>query len=62
MTRLRFRLLFFVTLLLAAAASFANVTTVRFSVWDGDKALETIRQLVADFESQNPDIKVKLEN
>lgn len=49
-------------LLFASAATFAEDTVIRFSVWDGDKALETIRELCKDFEKENPGIKVKLEN
>lgn len=62
MNRLVVRLFVLLTCLLASVSSFADPVTIRFSVWDGDKALETIRSLVADFEKQNPDIKVKLEN
>jgi ABC-type sugar transport system permease subunit/ABC-type glycerol-3-phosphate transport system substrate-binding protein len=40
----------------------AEKVTLRLSVWDGDKALETVRKLCRDFESLNPNIKVKLEN
>ena len=48
-------------MLLLASLSMAEVT-LRLSVWDGDKALETIRKLCRDFEAENPDVKVKLEN
>jgi multiple sugar transport system permease protein len=40
----------------------AQKTVIRFSVWDGDKALETIRSLCAEYEKQNPSVKIKLEN
>ncbi|MER3495395.1 MAG: hypothetical protein C4320_00325, partial [Armatimonadota bacterium] len=36
--------------------------TIRFTVWDGDVALRTIRELCTRFESENPDIRIKLEN
>lgn len=40
----------------------AEPITLRLSVWDGNIALETIRGLVARFERENPDIRVKVEN
>ncbi len=36
--------------------------TIRLSVWDGDKALETIRKIAHLFEQDNPHVKVKIEN
>ena len=50
-------LLFFI----ASSFSFAE-TTLRLSVWDGDKALETIRAVCKQFEAENPGFKVKIEN
>jgi ABC-type sugar transport system permease subunit/ABC-type glycerol-3-phosphate transport system substrate-binding protein len=42
--------------------SFASAATVlRLSVWDGDKALETVRKICADFEKENPGVKIKIE-
>ncbi|RYG28699.1 sugar ABC transporter substrate-binding protein, partial [bacterium] len=46
----------------APLAQAAEPVTLRLSVWDGDEALKTVRGIVADFERQNPDIRVKLEN
>ena len=51
-----------VGILSAAALGNAQTKTVRLSVWDGDKALETIRELCKQFEAENPGVKVKLEN
>ena len=51
-----------VGILTAAALGNAQTKTVRLSVWDGDKALETIRELCKQFEAENPGVKVKLEN
>ncbi|MGV3613811.1 MAG: extracellular solute-binding protein [Fimbriimonas sp.] len=48
--------------LLAACAGAAERVTLRFTVWDGDESLRVIRRVLAQFEAENPDIKVKLEN
>ncbi len=48
-------------MLLMATLSSAEVT-LRLSVWDGDKALNTVRKICALFEKENPGVKVKLEN
>jgi ABC-type sugar transport system permease subunit/ABC-type glycerol-3-phosphate transport system substrate-binding protein len=45
---------------LASLAS-CDPVTLRFTVWDGDVSLKVIRTVLAQFEAQNPDIKVKLE-
>ena len=37
-------------------------TTLRLSVWDGDKALDTIRKICKSFENENPGVKVRIEN
>ena len=37
-------------------------TVLRFSVWDGDESMKVIRKLVAQFEAENPDIQIRLEN
>lgn len=47
--------------LLAACAGAAERVTLRFTVWDGDESLRVIRKVLERFESENPDIKVKLE-
>lgn len=54
----------------AALAFFAGVAAciasakveLRFVCWDGDEALRVIRDVVKDFEAQNPDISVRVEN
>jgi multiple sugar transport system permease protein len=44
-------------------ASFSSAdTTLRLSVWDGDKALETIRAVCKQFEAVNPGVKIRIEN
>lgn len=59
------KLLIRVTLCLLAALltslTFATIT-LRVSVWDGDKALETVRKICRKFEDANPGVKIKLEN
>lgn len=57
------RALAFLLLALAGGiAAAAEPVTLRFTVWDGDESLKVIRRLLAGFERENPDIKVKLEN
>jgi len=46
----------------ASASWAAPQVTLRFTVWDGDESLKVIRRVLADFEKENPDIHVKLEN
>ena len=48
--------------LLPAVGPAAGPVTLRFSVWDGDIALKTIKSLIVDFEHENPGIRIKLEN
>ena len=48
-------------LCLGTIASAAEPITLRFTVWDGDEALVVIRNVLQQFEKENPDIKVKLE-
>lgn len=56
--------------LLASVAAFAGAqtgagqppVTLRFTVWDGDVSLNIIRGVLQEFERENPDIHVKLEN
>ena len=51
------------SLFMCLLACFASAdTTIRLSVWDGDKALETIRSVCQQFEVENPGVKVKIEN
>ncbi|HLO98291.1 MAG TPA: sugar ABC transporter substrate-binding protein, partial [Fimbriimonas sp.] len=57
---LSFLTVFVSTLLLTTIAS-AEIT-LRMSVWDGDKALETIKAIAKNFEKDNPGIKVRVEN
>jgi multiple sugar transport system permease protein len=47
--------------LLIAASALADPITLRFTVWDGDESLKILRQVSAQFEKENPGIKVKLE-
>ncbi len=48
--------------LICATTSFAKDPIVlQFTVWDGDRSLPVIKQLIATFEADNPGIKVKLE-
>lgn len=61
MKKLSSRIAFSLVMLLLAMFSSAD-TTIRLSVWDGDKALETIRKICKQFEAENPGIRVKLEN
>ncbi|MBI1331559.1 MAG: extracellular solute-binding protein [Armatimonadetes bacterium] len=61
MKKLFSRIALGVVALLLASLSSADVT-LRLSVWDGDKALETIRGICQQFEKDNPGIHVKLEN
>ena len=49
-------------LALARQAGAKPPVELRFSVWDGDIALQTIKGLIAAFERENPGIRVKLEN
>ena len=37
-------------------------TVLRFSVWDGSESMKVIRSLVEQFERENPDIEVRIEN
>lgn len=37
-------------------------TVLRFSVWDGAESMKVIRQLVDQFDAENPDIEVRIEN
>lgn len=48
-------------LALACLTHAAEPVTLRFTVWDGDESLKVIRGVLAQFERENPDIKVKLE-
>ncbi|MEZ0325973.1 MAG: extracellular solute-binding protein [Fimbriimonas sp.] len=47
--------------LLFVATALADPITLRFTVWDGDESLKVLRQVIEQFEKENPDIKVKLE-
>jgi multiple sugar transport system permease protein len=47
--------------LLLFCIGFGEPVTLRFTVWDGDVSLKVIRGVLDRFESENPDIKVKLE-
>jgi multiple sugar transport system permease protein len=50
-------------LLLGSLACLASAkVTLHFTVWDGDESLKIIRGLIADFERQNPDIHIQLDN
>lgn len=49
-------------LAVAVSAMAAPQVTLRFAVWDGDESLKVIRKILQDFEKENPDIHVKLEN
>jgi ABC-type sugar transport system permease subunit/ABC-type glycerol-3-phosphate transport system substrate-binding protein len=61
MMRVRvFRAILFVVLTLVAGLASAK-TVLRLSVWDGDKALETVRKICRMFEEQNPDVTIKIE-
>jgi len=65
MTRRRTIFARLLSLVLACAAvgfATANDITLRFCVWDGDESLKILRKLCAQFEAENPGIKVKLEN
>lgn len=61
MRRLLTLLTVFVCSFLLTALSSAEIT-LRMSVWDGDKALETIKAIAKNFEKENPGIKVRIEN
>jgi ABC-type sugar transport system permease subunit/ABC-type glycerol-3-phosphate transport system substrate-binding protein len=52
---------FLLIAILISSYSVAADKVLRLSVWDGDKALETIRELCGDFEKLNPGVKVRLE-
>lgn len=43
-------------------AAFAEPVTLRLTLWDGDEALRILKRVVRDFERENPDIKVRVEN
>jgi multiple sugar transport system permease protein len=49
-------------LFLSALVAAAEPVTLRFTVWDGDESLRVIRRVLKQFEAENPDIRVKLEN
>lgn len=61
MMKLARHLTFSLFMLLLASFASAEIT-LRLSVWDGDKALETIRKICKQFEAENAGVKVKLEN
>lgn len=42
-------------------SALAAPVTLRFTVWDGDESLKVLKRVLTQFESENPDIKVKLE-
>ncbi|MFN3682317.1 MAG: extracellular solute-binding protein [Fimbriimonadaceae bacterium] len=46
---------------LCALALAKEPVTLRFTVWDGDESLRVIKRILAQFERENPDIRVKLE-
>jgi len=48
-----------VFLLMGTVASF-SATTIRFSVWGAPAELPPYREIIKEFEAQNPDIKVEL--
>ena len=48
--------------LLILACMCSAEMTLRLSVWDGDKSLETIRSVCRQFESENPGVRVRIEN
>ncbi len=50
-----------VSVLALYTSALANIE-LRFAVWDGDEALKALRGALNQFESENPGIKVKLEN
>lgn len=52
----------FFLLLIAGVCRAAEPVTLRFTVWDGDESLRVIRTVLKQFEKENPDIRVKLEN
>jgi multiple sugar transport system permease protein len=47
---------------LAAFASAQERVQLRLMLWEGDQALRTLRQVVADFERAHPNIDVRIEN
>jgi multiple sugar transport system permease protein len=49
-------------MIFAALANGAEPITLRFSVWDGDESLKVIRKVLSQFERENPNIHVELEN
>ncbi len=54
--------IFLVLSIVFSLASAKEPVTLRFTVWDGDESLKIVRNVLKEFEKQNPDIKVKLEN
>jgi multiple sugar transport system permease protein len=48
--------------LLPVPAQAQNKVLLRFSVWDGDESLKVLRQVIARFEREHPNIAIKLES
>jgi multiple sugar transport system permease protein len=45
-----------------AASGAKEPIQLRFTVWDGDESLKVLRKIITRFETENPDIKIKLES
>ena len=60
--KMRFRQITACLFFLGLACLSSADKTLRLSVWDGDKALDTIRKICRAFETENPGVKVRIEN
>lgn len=52
-------LILFTVLLLSGCSNLTNVTVIKFASWGSQSEVEIIKPILAEFEKQNPDIKVE---